>query len=154
MKRFLVLLALCLLLVVPSLGFSAESISEGTPRQVGGDQWYVDIVFTCDTDNSFDTLVTTNSYVGYLYAVSVVPGTTGPTDNTDLDIYHTVSGAASTAEMLSTDGDNIVDNTASNFVTLSSEVAVYGPLGIDVENNAVNSATGTIRLFFRIPGTE
>ena len=154
MKRLLSLLALLFLFVVPSLGFSAESLSEGTPRQVGGDQWYVDIVFTCDTDNSFDTLVTTHSYVGYLYAVVVTAGATGATANSDLDIYHTYAGAATSAEMLSTQGDNIVDATGSNFVTLSSEVAIYGQLGIDIENNAVNNATGTIRLFFRIPGSE
>lgn len=135
-------------------GEAAESVVEGAPDRPAGDLWYVDIVCTADTDNSFDTLVTTGNYCGYFYAFSVIPGSTGPTDNSDLDIYHTVAGAASSSEMLGAQGDNVIDNATDNFVTLTSEVAVCGPLGIDMENNAVNSASFTLRLYFRIPGTE
>ena len=155
MKRtFLaILIALALVLTPYQVVMGAESISEGTPDRPCGTLHFIDIEVTADTDASFDTQVTTDSYCGFLYAIETDPGATGPTDNSDLDLYHTVAGSATT-EMLGAQGDDIIDNATNNYVTLSSEIATCGPIGIDMENNAVNSANFRLRLYYRIPGTD
>lgn len=153
MKHLSIILA-ALLLLVPSLGFAAATCVEGTPQHPCGDLWYIDIVCTAHTDASFTDQVTTDSYCGYLYAFSVDPGATGPTDNSDLEVFQTMAGAATTVDTLATQGANTIDNTANNFVLLTAEAAVCGPLAIDMDNNAVNSASFTLRLYLRIPGTD
>lgn len=153
MRKVLFTLLAALLLLIPSLGYAAESIVEGTWDRPCGTLHFIDITVTADSDASFDTQVTTDPVCGFLYAIETDPGATGPTDNSDLDLYHTVAGSATT-EMLGAQGDDIIDNATNNYVTLSSEIAVCGPIGIDMQNNAVNNATFRLRLYFRIPGTE
>lgn len=156
MIRTIIALVVTLLIVATPLHltFAAESIVEGTQEHPAGDLWYVDITCTADTDASFDTQVTGAHYCGYLYGIETDPGATGPTDDSDLDIYYTVAGAATSTEMLGAQGDDIIDNATNNYVKLTSEILICGPLGIDMQNNAVNSASFRLRLYYRIPGTD
>ena len=155
MRKTLLTLILTLLLVAAPLHltFAAESIVENEISNCGGDFWYVDITITADSDASFDTQITDHFYCGFLRAVTYAPGTTGFTDNSDLDVYAVVGGNVTAKEFLGSSGDDIIDNATYNYATIS-QALVCGQLGIDIENNAVNSATGTIRLYFRIPGEE
>lgn len=155
MRRTLMALLAALLLLTPSLAHAvAESCTESDPVNACGDVFYVDIDCTADSaDASFDTQITTKSYCGYIHAVETDPGSTGPTDNSDLDLYHTVGGAAA-AEMLGAQGDDILDNATNNHVTLTTKVMACGPLGIDMQNNIVNSANFRLRIYFEIPGRD
>jgi hypothetical protein len=84
----------------------------------------------------------------YLYLVSVVPGATGPTDNTDLEI---LEGSATGPDILAGSGANMIDNTATNtFRPLSNAVAysapIMGSLFVKASANSVSGAAFTLTL--------
>lgn len=154
--KFALSLLLTLLLVLAPLQVvtAAESLSEGTPDRLGGEFWYVDITWTADSDGTFDTLQTEHSYAGFLRGVGCWPGTTAPTDASDLDVYFVVNGTTTATEVLSTDGDDLLDATSTTFADTGAQVLISGPMAIDVENNVVANATGTCRFYFRLPGNN
>ena len=98
-----------------------------------------------DTDLANFTGLTNGPLTGWvLYAFETDPGTTGPTDNSDLYL-----DSANGTCMIGTDGENIIDNAANNFVFLTKEFFIGPTLTSDVDNQAVHSATWTLKLYMR-----
>ena len=79
-----------------------------------------------------------------LYSIVTVPGTTGPTDNSDLTITDRYG-----ADILAGAGANIIDNTAINRVVMNPDTAaviITGNLTVNITNNIVDSAVVTLVL--------
>lgn len=78
-----------------------------------------------------------------LWMVETDPGTTGPTDNTDLYLK-----TANGTDILGGNGENGIDNATNNLIyTPVSPFYIGGTLTQDIDNNAVNSATVTIKYY-------
>ena len=157
MKNLKVLLAaIILLLVTPSLLFAAGTIT-GTIERINTSKSkpLVIITLTCTADASAHTypatVINTSSGISAydlrglkLYSIVTVPGTTGPTDNSDLTItdrygIDTLAGA----------GANIIDNATSNRVVANPDTAaviITGDLTVNITSNIVDSAVTTIVL--------
>ena len=157
MKNLKVLLAaIILLLITPSLLFAAGTIT-GTIERINTSKSkpLVIITLTCTADASAHTYPATviNTLSGIsaydlrglkLYSIVTVPGTTGPTDNSDLTItdrygIDTLAGA----------GANIIDNATSNRVVANPDTAaviITGDLTVNITSNIVDSAVTTIVL--------
>ena len=123
------------------------TITHVEPAQGGmaGQVRAVNIVWTCATGAAtweYDAL----GLYGTIVGIFAKPGATGTTDNSDLAIYHT---GTTGANVLGTNGDNIIDNTTHNMVTITVPVPVCGYYDLVISNNAVNDATGTIILYLR-----
>lgn len=83
---------------------------------------------------------------GSLSHVTTFFGATAPTDNSDLAIYET---GTTSPNMAGTSLDNCIDNATNNLVAITLPVTLCGLYDLVITNNAVNSATGTIRLYLR-----
>uniref|UniRef100_A0A6M3IST5 Uncharacterized protein n=1 Tax=viral metagenome TaxID=1070528 RepID=A0A6M3IST5_9ZZZZ len=84
----------------------------------------------------------------YLRRVDIIPGATGPLDDSDLYIY---SPTASTFDVLNGSGVNQVDNATTRWIHPSDGVSsikrlITGPLVLNISGNTTNSATGTVTL--------
>lgn len=158
-------LVVLLILLVPCQAMAAmtcvDGKADGTAKNgiISSNGRAARIFVTCTHDTTPGTAVAalpTNAQalVGngfYVYRFSTIPGTTGPTDNSDLQILDadglTILAAAG-------NGANVIDNTTKNTV-------IYGdgptpgstnlsPLGdgsvwtITVTNNAVNNSSWTL----------
>ena len=162
MKKLLC--ALCAItILIPSICFSAASSLVCT--QAGGDSFntmQLSCVWTAHSSAaSFETVplcvgtCTVNSIPidftgwGFTQVVSDIGGT-GPTDNSDL---YLLAGSSSGRDILNGAGIDFVDNADATplaskqaLIGSNSEVFVllFGPLYMQLANNAVNSATGTL----------
>lgn len=157
MKNLKVLLAaIILLLVTPSLLFAAGTIT-GTIERINTSKSkpLVIITLTCTADASAHTypatvINTLSGISGYdlrglkIYSIVTVPGTTGPTDDSDLTITDRYG-----IDMLAGAGANIIDNATSNRVVANPDTAaviITGNLTVNITNNIVDSAVTTIVL--------
>ena len=119
-----------------------------------GDIATMTLTFTADdTDGSFPSYTMTESQTGtvrcyWLSHVKITPGTTGPTDNSDITV--TWGGV----DILGGNGSNIVNNATSGYCVPygSSGQAQFPMIGeqltISITGNAVNSATVGVTLVF------
>lgn len=76
-----------------------------------------------------------------LWAFETIPGTTGPTDDTDMYLK-TENGS----DLLEAEGVNAIDNATVNLVVLDKIIFIGSTLTLDVNNQAVNSAGYKIKL--------
>ena len=78
-----------------------------------------------------------------LYSIATIPGTTGPTDNSDLTITDRYG-----VDILAGAGANLVDNATKNrtVIGIASAVIITGDITLDIINNAVDSAATTVVL--------
>ena len=79
-----------------------------------------------------------------LYSLVTKPGTTGPTDNSDMTITDVYG-----IDILGGAGANIVDNTAANRVFINPDTAasiITGNWTLNITNNSVDSAVTTVVL--------
>lgn len=79
-----------------------------------------------------------------LYSLVTSPGTTGPTDNSDMTITDKYG-----IDILGGAGANIVDNSANNRVFINPDTAasiITGNWTINITNNSVDSAVTTVVL--------
>ena len=79
-----------------------------------------------------------------LYSIVTVPGTTAPTDNSDITITDRYG-----ADVLAGAGANIVDNSAINRVVFNPDTAaviITGNLTLNIANNSVDGAIATVVL--------
>lgn len=156
MKKFIVFI----MLVMATQAFAVgSSIISDPVRLYGnvtayGNMYILTISFVADaSDGSFDPVTMTDTQAsdltGYwLSHVKVNPGTTGPTDNSDL----TVKWGG--VDVLGGNGVNIVDNAVEGYCTpkgtnADAQWPMSGEaLTIGIVNNAVNSATVEVQLVF------
>jgi hypothetical protein len=100
---------------------------------------------------SYSTLAIDKSAVGmYLYLVSVSPGATAPTDNSDLTI---LQGSASGIDILGASGANTIDNATTNTFrpvinSVAAAVPIFDTLYVAASGNLVASAVFNLTLYF------
>lgn len=111
-----------------------------------------EVIFTCTSDASLATIPDTDlcALAGTVYgtlsgwalaAVETKPGTTGPTDNTDMYLLTDFG-----SDMLAAGGENMIDNTTPNLIKLNPVVWIGPKMTLDVNAQAVNSAVYYIKL--------
>ena len=117
----------------------------------------VRLYVTCTADNTPATMVDdmpTNAQAAldngwYVYSFGIVPGSTGPTDNSDLQI---LDGDDLTILSAAGNGADVIDNatTTAGIIGDSAAGTEHLPLGdgspweITVTNNAVNASSFTM----------
>lgn len=89
------------------------------------------------------TDITKNLHGYYLYEVKIVPGGTGPTDDSDLYIKD-----ANGIDLLGGEGVNKVDNATNSHFQPVFFSRIDSKLTLDVDNNSEASSTYTITLIF------
>ena len=111
-----------------------------------------EVIISCVGDSSDGTLPDTDicDLSGYVYGpivgwgfwlVETYPGTTGPTDNSDLYLKTEYGN-----DLLSGAGENSIDNAATNIIWPPITVIPIGEtLTIDVDNQAVHSGAFKIK---------
>ena len=153
MKRFVLILAALLFISAPSYA-AMTCVDDGITHLGFGEEY--DFSMTCTFDTTPGTAVaafpaTIQSYLNlgyYVYTFTIIPGTTGPTDNSDLQIKDSVGRTIISA---SGNGANVIDNA-----TITSVIYGDGPTAgstnhypkgshyawtITVTNNAVNNSS-------------
>jgi hypothetical protein len=165
MKRLTIVLSFLVLLVSTVESKAASSVTWTSYRYMVGSNRSegieVHAVYTCHTDGTFDTIAFYENEVAeaagkvlnlagyFLYQVVHDVGATGVTDNSDLSLLeHSSTGY----DVLGGAGTNFLDNADATPLANTkpwlngseSAMPIYGPLYIKIENNAVNSATGSI----------
>jgi hypothetical protein len=161
MKKILVLVLAFILFAMPVF---AVSTLVCTNRKVDFNGFNGYIV-TCTSTGDVATFTTlemkyadgtsVNMAGQFLYMVTVAPGGTGPTDNSDLSILEMTSGGY---DILGGIGLNMIDNATTNSFrptvnSVAASVPIYGPLFVAAANNAVSGAIFTLTMRFvpRIP---
>jgi hypothetical protein len=147
-RRGVLTLVVALLLAWPATLWAAGTITQsyvavGNIRKV---------VFTCTADAAaatFPATVLTGKIEGRLIAIETDPGSTAPTDNYDIAItdalgLDVLQGAGQNRDTVTTESAAIVfASTSVNPVVDESDT-----LTLAITNNAVNSATITIVLYY------
>jgi hypothetical protein len=155
MKRLLLVLALCLSLLIPTLSFAAATAVVGTVEKASVNNRFqrvrIPITFTAHTDATTTTATINPSTTAgisikgwYLYSIETDPGSPGPTNGAwDLDVTD-AKGYVVTR--------NLVDDRSSS----ATQTVVFNtgyPMILDnwtvsIGDNAVNSAIVVVYLTF------
>ena len=154
MRRIILALILCL---IPSLALGAMTCVDNDGSNLHKAQGDVyRIYITCTFDTTPGTAVANMPAVAqsiidqgrYVYRFSIIPGTTGPTDNSDLQI---LDGNDLTIVSASGNGANVIDNaTSTSWIygdgptagsTNAYPLGDGSPWEITVSNNAVNNSS-------------
>lgn len=140
------------------MAFASSTVHGPQKIQGGGYRMWIDweadgstFADTSITQDNANALITLEGY--WLSDIKVVPGTTGPTENSDLTI---TNGGT---DILGGNGSNIVDNTGSGFCKPygsngDAQYQITGPedaLIFNIDNNAVSGASVTIYIGFDKP---
>jgi len=155
--KSLILLALAMLLLTVPVYATTGTIT-GTIARFSASQWSppaVELVLTCTADITAHTYPVTiiNDLSGIssydlrgmrLHSIKTIPGTTGPTDDTDVTITDKYG-----IDLLGGKGTNAIDNATTNWIvfgysTYVIEPLITGNITITITNNAVNSAVVTV----------
>lgn len=156
MKRLTAFLAVCLMLL-PLLAWGAGSVTVTTENILGQEIRLIKFAWTGDSSDGSvpaTTLTTTQAQFVqgyYLCGAQTDPGGTSPTSNYDITITDSGSNDLMGGELANRSA------TATEYVIPKLNTSVYGcrfvvtPLTMTLTGNSVNSATGTITLFFAKP---
>lgn len=152
-KKFLFLILLTMSLF--KVGYAADSVTG--PTKIHNDMYLVSLSLTA-SGGTFSSIAINNDnanaltlLTGYwLSHVKVIPGSTGPTDDSDLTI--TVNGV----DILGGNGANIVDNATNGYcVPFGSNTDAQYPMSgsddvltVNISNNLVATASVTVLLVF------
>jgi hypothetical protein len=148
MKKMLALVLAVVLFAFPALAVSTLVCTNTNITFVSGMGHKVVCTATADS-TTFTTLEMKNAageainLAGqYLYLVSVAPGGTGPTDNSDLTINE---GSTTGVDIIAGSGLNNIDNATTNtWRPISGTVAysapIMGPLFVGASGNSVSGA--------------
>ena len=103
------------------------------------------ISMTCGAGEATFTDVLIEERSKRLMQIVTVPGTPGPTDDSDISLTDGISGV----NLVATNGANAVDNAATNVIAPdSTSNIIIGGLTLAIANNAVNAAVVTVYLVF------
>ena len=162
MRRLIVTMLLLLLVAAPAWAAGTIAVSsDTTARGISGQNETRAIAYTVtwdaahlapanialnDIKNSAGT--TTENVLTlkgwWLLKATWVPGTTGPTDDTDLYLWR----VEDKIDALGAGGLNEIDESTNNTIyPATSSQPLFGTELIDFDNNSVNSATGTLTLY-------
>lgn len=151
-KKLLGLIILGILLLVPQ-SFAASSATT-TSTYIGNNVTLYTISWTSHTDGTFTNYTIPYVINGYVVLVQDDPGSTAPTALYDIDLVSSTTGASilgcTAAISTCTDGSMVnrsatISGQGAPLVnTLPYPRYVSGSLVLQIANNSVNSATGTI----------
>ena len=135
-----------ILLLINSFAFAASSVTQSHYKH--GDMNVLVIEWVADTDGSF-TSFTTRTIDGVVGVVETDPGSTAPTAAYDI----TLKNSGGVDIMGGKLGDRSATATETEIPYNSNESVhltypVRGPLTLAISNNSVNSATGTVTIYF------
>jgi len=155
-KLILLLVIVCLSLPFQAMA-TTGSITGVSSKiyDINGTFKYIKVLLTCTADVSAHTYpatvindLVTDKIVGMsLYTVGTYPGSTAPTDATDLTITQ------DTIDILDTKGVNLIDATTKEITWAGSStqdfaVPIVGDITANITNNSVDSAVSYIVLIF------
>jgi len=139
-----------LLLIVTMIMSLVPLVSAATTQTVYkfGSMKVLVIEWTAETDGSFIS-ATTNAINGVVALVETKPGSTAPTSLYDVTLknnnnYDIMGGKLSDRSAVITEAVVPYDSVNDLYLTHP----VRGPLTIDITNNSVNSATGSIIIYY------
>jgi len=148
MKKLLI--AFLILFAWVSISFAAGTVVPSIGDEQDGS---ITVTLVCTSDGSGvisdtdfagpGTDLTKNLHGYYLYEVKVVPGATGPKDDSDLYIKD-----ANGIDLLGGTGVNRIDETTNSHFQPPFYSRINSTLTLDVDNNDVDSSTYTITLVF------
>lgn len=116
-----------------------------TSREYSNGVKVLTVVMTCGAGEATFTDVNIEERGKRLMQIVTVPGTPGPTDNSDISLTDGISGV----NLVATNGVDAVDNAATNVIAPdSTSNIVIGGLTLALANNAVNAAVVTVVLVF------
>ena len=131
----------------------AESIAVNGQVDFGVNGRYRTLRLLCtadETDGSFDLAIPDDAmaFIGgwILERILTKPGGTAPTDASDLTL---TDPEEATADLLATEGADIIDATSTLITVLTAPVPLYAAHVLHVANNIVNSAIFEIVLICR-----
>lgn len=137
------------LLVLMTIIFASSAYAEVeiTNHQFGSMKVMV-IDWTAETNGTF-TVAETNAINGTVGWVETKPGSTAPTALYDITLTNSdgldiMGGKLADRSATLAEGSAPYDTVGAIYLT----TPVRGPLDITITNNSVNSATGTISIFF------
>ena len=158
-KLFILAVTLVTVFMFSSVSFAAMTCVDDGRSSAGGSDATVRLSVTCTFDTTPGTAVaaipaSVMKYINdarYVYTFKTIPGATGPTDNSDLQILDSDSIVILSA---SGNGANVIDNTAINSIIYGDGPTAgstnHYPAGdtmtwtITVTNNAVNNSSFTL----------
>ncbi len=153
MKKLFLSLMLLAVLMLP-----VQSWGVGTVTQTIGythNFYTITYSWTADAaDGSVPATASTWPISGYIVKVITNPGATAPTDNYDITLTNSdgidvVHGALANRD--TSTSEEIVPVPSDN-VTIYGGSAVAGVITLNITNNSVNSATGTVTVIFERAG--
>ena len=152
MRRLLILLAI---LCLPIAAFGAGSWETSIPRHYEDEsvktltlEWTADAAAATVPNYSFTTIDKAFVSGWNLFMVVTDPGATAPTDNYDITILDQYSVDVAGGELEDRDTTNTEQVVPSIGSAYGGRTIDGGTVTVTVSNNAVNSASGKIILFF------
>jgi hypothetical protein len=116
-----------------------------TPKEYSNGLKVLTVSMTCASDSPDFSDVVLEERSKRLVQATIVPGATGPTDDSDLSLTDSITGV----NLVATSGANAVDNATTNVIAPdNTSNIVVGGLTLSIANNAVNNASVTIYLVF------
>lgn len=154
MKKLLAVLILTMFLVLPIQSWGAGTVTQSLSHSAENFKGLV-FSWTADASNGSVPATTSNLRIdGYIIKVITNPGSPAPTDNYDITLTNTDGADVVHGELLNRDTANteeIVPIPADN-VTVYGGSPVIGTITLNISNNSVNSATGTVTVIFSKEG--
>ena len=154
MKRIAALFAFLLIFALTSAAFGAGSVTQKLDKYPFANMRVLTFSWTGDAANgtvpstATSTAIVTDIAGWYVYAIETNPGTGPPTDNYDI-VVNDVEGLDIAGGMLanrSTTATQKITPRLDSTYSIFGGVIIDGALTLVITNQAVVSATGTVKL--------
>ena len=146
MERIATLIAV--IIIAPTIALAAGSVSQ-TWQPVTDDVTVLTFSWTADSSNgSVPATATVSDVDAFVFMVVTNPGTTAPTDDYDITLTD--------EDGVDIMGGNLADRDEANSeqAVLTVTRFVSGTLTLNITNNSVNSATGTVAVYLKSSRAE
>lgn len=146
MKRLFFIGVLVMAFLVHTQNIFAASSCLQSSDQIG-DLKIVELSWTAHTDGTFTSVLTTWRIDGLIVCVDTDPGSTAPTANYDITLTNdftidVMGGALENRHTTTSERTQPIINGGYK------SVLSYGRLTLNISNNAVNGATGKVRIYY------
>lgn len=143
MKRLLIALVL---LITPSLALALGTVTVTGPTKLESQVYTVTYTWTADAANGSVPATAGPSVEGLVVMAVTDPGSTAPTDNYDITFTNPDGADVFGGELVDRDTSN-TEQAAPLVGNSYGQRYVKGPLTLNITNNSVNSATGTVKVY-------
>jgi len=148
MKKITIILLLGLFLLLPVSVHCAGTVTQIYTR-ISSDMWLWQMDWTADaSDGSVPSTTSKVAFDHYVIIVITNPGSPAPTDNYDITLTD--------SDGIDVMGGELIDRDKSSSEQALPKIGnvygtrwVNGTLTMNLTNNSVNSATGTIKVFLQ-----